>query len=139
LARIFFGGATPSSQDQKLHNGYKTSTQITVAQYADDVNLTVPDFASGETISYNFFTHNQNHSANIWSYRSSLYQTTPPQTFLNFLNATSGTYTIGTGHSGAYQGEIYELLVFTKSLYDLDNTGGLITQIYQNQLGIYGT
>jgi hypothetical protein len=138
LARIFFGGATPSSQDQKLHNGYKTSTQITVAQYADDVNLTVPDFASGETISYNFFTHNQNHSANIWSYRSSLYQTTPPQTFLNFLNATSGTYTIGTGHSGAYQGEIYELLVFTKSLYDLDGTS-TITQIYNNQLSAYGT
>jgi hypothetical protein len=47
----------------------------------------------------------------------------------------------GTGQSTPYTfyGEIYELLVFTQSLYDLDNTGGLITQIYNNQLSYTGT
>jgi hypothetical protein len=47
----------------------------------------------------------------------------------------------GTGQSPAYTfyGEIYELLVFTSSLYDLDTTGGLITQVYQNQLSYTGT
>jgi hypothetical protein len=33
---------------------------------------------------------------------------------------------------------MYELLVFTQSLYDLDTSGGLITQVYQNQLGYTG-
>jgi len=37
-----------------------------------------------------------------------------------------------------YNGEIYELLVFAESLYDIDNTGGLITQIYNNQFSLYG-
>ena len=59
------------------------------------------------------------------------------------LAATTGAMTIGksfgTTNTTYYYGEMYEILVFTKSLYDLDNTGGLITQVYQNQLGAYGT
>jgi hypothetical protein len=61
----------------------------------------------------------------------------------SLMSMTSGNFQIGYYTFGSstsyYKGEIYELIVFTKSLYDLDNTGGLITQIYQNQLGIYGT
>jgi hypothetical protein len=137
LSRTFFGGNTPSVQDQKLNLCYNPSTSLRLAQYADDLGVTVPDYISGETISYNFFTHNTNHTANIWSYRSSTYKTTG--NLLAFLSAPSGSYRIGTGHSGFYTGEIYELLVFTQSLYDLDTSGGLITKIYQNQLGAYGT
>jgi hypothetical protein len=64
-------------------------------------------------------------------------------TFINFLRPTAiNQYFIGwapIGNPGYYQGEIYELLVFTQSLYDLDTSGGLITQIYQNQLSYTGT
>jgi hypothetical protein len=57
------------------------------------------------------------------------------------LAATTGEFTIGksfgTINTNYYYGEIYELLVFTKSLYDLDGTTS-ITQVYQNQLGYTG-
>jgi hypothetical protein len=58
------------------------------------------------------------------------------------LSAPSGGFTIGksfgTSNSTYYYGEIYEILVFTTSLYDLDGTS-TITQIYQNQLSYTGT
>jgi hypothetical protein len=52
-------------------------------------------------------------------------------------NAQIGRST-GQGTPNTFYGEIYEVLVFTQSLYDLDNTGGLITKIYQNQLSYTG-
>jgi hypothetical protein len=61
--------------------------------------------------------------------------------FLN--NALTYIPSIGLSNARApanyYNGEIYEVIVFTNSLYDLDNTGGLITKIYQNQLSYTGT
>ena len=63
---------------------------------------------------------------------------------VDFLN-TALTYIPSIGLSNArappnyYIGEIYEVLVFTNSLYDLDTSGGLVTQIYNNQLSAYGT
>ena len=53
--------------------------------------------------------------------------------------SSSGTMLIGIGNGGYYQGEIFEILVFNKSLYDIDNTGSLITQFYNNQVGYTGT
>jgi hypothetical protein len=59
------------------------------------------------------------------------------------LSMSGGNLQIGrvifNGITTYYIGEIYEILVFTQSLYDLDTSGGLITKIYQNQLGAYGT
>jgi hypothetical protein len=61
----------------------------------------------------------------------------------SLMSMTSGNFQIGYYVFGSsksyYKGEIYEVLVFTQSLYDLDTSGGLITKIYQNQLGAYGT
>jgi hypothetical protein len=60
-------------------------------------------------------------------------------TFLNFLKPISiNQYFLGWSQLGYYKGEIYEILVFTQSLYDLDGTS-TITQIYQNQLSYTGT
>jgi hypothetical protein len=47
-------------------------------------------------------------------------------------------YVAVTGSTPYFSGEIYEVLVFTQSLYDLNGTS-TITQIYQNQLSAYGT
>jgi hypothetical protein len=116
---------------------YPTNAQLVISQYNDDKTQSVPAYSAGESISYDFHMHNQNHTANIWSYRSGTSYTGAIGTFTNFLTAGSGNkYSIG---SGGWQGEIYELLVFTQSLYDLDTSGGLITQVYQNQLSAYGT
>jgi hypothetical protein len=56
------------------------------------------------------------------------------------LASTAGNFNIGNfpSSSSYYTGEIYEIIVFTRSLYDLDGTS-TINQIYQNQLGAYGT
>jgi hypothetical protein len=58
------------------------------------------------------------------------------------LNSTSGNLSIGSmPFAGVpkFTGEIYEILIFKTSLYDLDNTGGLITQIYNNQSSYTGS
>ena len=136
------GSGGVGAQDQYFHNGYRLTNQFTLAQYSDDMNVTVPSFtaAATEPINYNFSTLGTDKVGRIYSYSGgTLYPTpTSTRTFVGFLNHPVGaSLSIGGGFR-QFTGEIYELLVFTKSLYDLDNTGGLITQIYQNQLGAYG-
>jgi hypothetical protein len=132
------GGA--GAQDQYFHSGYRISTQLTLAHYADDTNLTVPSFltSSTEPTAYNYLMVGTGLSGRLYSYSSgTLYSTT--RTYAGYLNQPVGaSFSIGGGIR-QFTGEIYELLVFTQSLYDLDTSGGLITQVYQNQLGAYGT
>lgn len=136
------GAGGTNSQDQKFHNGYRLSAQFTLAHYSDDMNVTVPAFTAPETepINYNFSTLGTDKVGRIYSYSGgSLYPSpTTTRTFVGFLNHAVGTsFSIGGGFR-QFTGEIYEVLVFTKSLYDLDGTS-TITQIYNNQVGIYGT
>jgi hypothetical protein len=137
------GSGGTNAQDQKFHSGYRTSTVLTLAHYSDDMNVTIPAFtaAATEPINYNLMTLGTDKVGRIYSYSGgTLYPTpTSTRTYVGFLNHAVGTsFSIGGGLR-QFTGEIYELLVFTQSLYDLDNTGGLITKIYQNQLGAYGT
>jgi hypothetical protein len=135
------GGA--GSRDQYFHSGYRISTQLTLAHYSDDMGVVIPAFttAATEPINYNFMTLGTDKVGRIYSYSAgTLYPTpTSTRTYLGFLNHPVGaSLSIGGGFR-QFTGEIYELLVFTQSLYDLDTSGGLITQVYQNQLGAYGT
>jgi hypothetical protein len=138
---IYFGGNDSVVNDQKLHVGYKNTNSMYLAQYGDDADLSVTSFttAAAETINYNFFMHNQDHKAYLYSYRGS---TTPISkasvVYNSFLSAQSDGYLIGSGHNGGYIGEIYELILFNKSLQNLDTTGGLRTQIYDNQSNYTG-
>jgi hypothetical protein len=54
------------------------------------------------------------------------------------MSAPTGySYSIGNGNQGGvyyYTGNLFELLIFTSAL---DQTQ--VTQVYQNQLGTYGT
>jgi hypothetical protein len=133
------GDGGVNNTDQKFHSGYRTSTLLTLAHYADDANLTVPSFltSSTEPTAYNYLMLGTGLSGRMYSYSSgTLYSAT--KTYTGYLNHTVGTsFSIGGGF-GTFIGEIYEILVFTRSLYDLDGTS-TITQIYQNQLGAYGT
>jgi hypothetical protein len=136
------GSGSTGSTDRYLHTGYRSATALAFAQYADDFDITVPTYVSSTTepLFYNTMIHDTNHTGRQYAYAGgTLYPVTPAtRTFLGFLNQSVGSsFSIGSGF-GTFIGEIYEVLVFTKSLYDLDNTGGLITQIYQDQLGYTG-
>ena len=56
------------------------------------------------------------------------------------LASTAGSFNIGNYPASGtyYTGEIYEILIFTTSLFDLDGTSTM-NQIYQNQLSYTGT
>jgi hypothetical protein len=67
--------------------------------------------------------------------------TTTNATQTSLMSMTSGNFQIGYYTFGSstsyYKGEMYEILIFTRSLYDLDGTS-TITQVYQNQLSYTG-
>ncbi len=103
-----------------------------------NVNSTVPVWTSSEGMYYITHTLSNSYYANNYvngAYSSQGY-------WGNFLNAATTNNaqigrTTGAGTPNTFYGEIYELLVFTQSLYDLDGTTS-INQIYQNQLSLYG-
>ena len=151
-----WGAGEPNPTSNIAHNGYRaysppypsSQQQVWTNQYGDDKVLTNISIkfatAATENVAYTWHTHDLNHTARIYSYRGgTMYPSsfsTTVGTFANFLRPVSiNQYFLGWSQVGYYQGEIYELLVFTQSIYDLDTSGGLITQIYQNQLGAYGT
>jgi hypothetical protein len=133
------GNGGVNAQDQKFHSGYRTSTQLTLAHYSDDKNLSVPAFLTSTTepTAYNYLMVGTGLSGRLYSYSSgTLYSDT--RTYIGYLNQAIGSsFSIGGGF-GNFTGEIYEILVFTQSLYDLDGTTS-INKIYQNQLAYTGT
>jgi len=133
------GNGGVNDTDRKFHSGYRTSTLLTLAHYSDDTDLAVPSFltSSTEPTAYNYMMVGTGRSGRLYSYSSgTLYSTT--RTYVGYLNQAEGSsFSIGGGF-GSFTGEIYELLVFTQSLYDLDGTTS-INQIYQNQLSYTGS
>jgi hypothetical protein len=131
-------------QYQNLGLGYSTDTAIRHSHYSYSNNgpSGLPAYAgAAEPIAYDYFAFSQTTNSGFreYSWRSGTNYTSG-NSGLTIPLTRSGNSTIGgTNDSASFTGEIYEVLVFTQSLYDLDNTGGLITQVYQNQLGAYGT
>ena len=124
--------------NQRLILGYRNNTTLSHAQYANDYDMTVPAYAGvSEPMRYTSYTFSSTNGKFTYNNGSLLGSLTNANGKTG-LSSISGNFTIGSGYM-YYTGEIYEILVFTQSLYDLDNTGGLITQVYQNQLGAYGT
>jgi hypothetical protein len=150
-----WGGSESTPTSNISHIGYRAwslsyplaETSLWTSQYADDKSYTnaVIKFTSPltENVAYTWHTHDLNHTARIYTWRGGvLYPSfsTNIGTFLNYLRPTAiNTYYIGWSSMAYYIGEIYEVLVFTNSLYDLDTTGGIITQIYNNQFSYTGT
>ena len=101
----------------------------------------IPVYTAGEGVLYPVCDYSSGFINRIYNNSSLLGTSGNGVDFLN--TAITNTPSIGLSNarspSNYYKGEIYELLVFTKSLYDLDTSGGLITQIYNNQLSAYGT
>ena len=116
-------------------------------QYAcDQVNngllSTVTAFtnSTSEPLRYHYGMKSATSAWKLYIYNDPLGAITATSADTTLINASGKTFYIGyVGLPNYYYGELYELLVFTKSLYDLDTSGGLVTQIYQNQLSAYGT
>jgi hypothetical protein len=136
----YFGIGDASGTKKGLIAGYwNLETNMEYSHRGDNLDNTVAAYAgASEPIRCTVFDYSASTTKRVYINGSIL----PVTNTSTDLVATAGAMTIGksfaTGNSGYYYGEMYEILVFTRSLYDLDGTT-TITQIYQNQLGIYGT
>jgi hypothetical protein len=128
-------GASGLVANKSLHIGYVSDTSFRYGLWSTvNIDASVAAYAgSSEPLRY----HTQTFSTSTYmrSYINASLRVTNTST--TQLQAVDGTYSIGYVNN-YYSGEIYEVLVFTRSLYDLDGTS-TINQIYQNQLGAYGT
>jgi hypothetical protein len=135
----YFGLGSATQAGQGLITGYYSSEiYIDYAHRGDDLFITVPAYAgASEPLRCAVYDYGASSTKRVYI-NGSIAGTNSSYD----LAATSGAMTIGKTFGGGqpayYYGEIYELLVFTQSLYDIDGTS-TITQIYQNQLGAYGT
>jgi hypothetical protein len=136
----YFGIGDASGAKKGLIAGYwNLETNMEYSHRGDNLDNTIAAYAgASEPIRCTVFDYSASTTKRVYINGSIL----PVTNTSSDLVATAGAMTIGksfaTGNSGYYYGEMYEILVFTRSLYDLDGTT-TITQIYQNQLGIYGT
>ena len=143
-----YSGGTVSTNGSLYYGRISTGSQYALDQVAnslDPPSVTAFTNSVSEPLRYHY---GMKSAASAWKkyiYNDPLGPLTATNTDTVLVSSNTGkTFNIGylyldTGVTNYYYGEIYELLVFTQSLYDLDNTGGLITQVYQNQLGAYGT
>jgi hypothetical protein len=127
--------------NQNLGVGYSNDTTLRLSEYGYSLNApTVSGYAGvSEPLGYDFFTFSQTSGMRNYTRRSGTSASNSNTTLTTPLTRSGNSTIGGTNDSASFTGEIYELLVFTQSLYDLDTTGGLITQIYQNQLSYTGT
>jgi hypothetical protein len=135
----FFMGTSPTlSTVPALKFGYTSDTLVRTQINniaAESVSVSVSAYAgASEPTGYNMGMLSQTSGMVAYAWRNGT-PTTASTPSAVIPASTSGPATLGCSRSQQYfTGEIYEVLVFTKSLYDLDNTGGIITQIYNNQL-----
>jgi hypothetical protein len=137
----YFGLGTTGISGTGLIAGYFGTNNIVYSHRGDNTDNTITAYAgASEPLRYTTYVYSAS-SPNKRVYINGSQLTNTGNSY--DLIAPSGEFTIGksfgTGITNYYYGEIYELLVFTQSLYDLDTSGGLITQVYQNQLSAYGT
>jgi hypothetical protein len=144
-ATYYAGTNGQAVQNQSLAVGYNTDTALRHSEYSYSNNgPTVPAYAgASEPVGYDFFAFSQTASSGFrdYSWRSGTQYTSGNNTLTlpltNSGNATIG-WAVSASNGNSFNGEIYEVLVFTSSLYDFDGTS-TITQIYQNQLSYTGT
>jgi hypothetical protein len=135
----YFGLGSTAGTGLGLITGYYSSeTSIAYAHRGDDLFITIPAYAgASEPLRCAVYDYGSSTTKRLYI-NGSLAGTNSSYD----LAATSGAVTIGKTFGGLqsayYYGEMYELLVFTQSLYDLDGTTS-ITQIYNNQLSYTGS
>jgi hypothetical protein len=135
---ISSGGVAATDKDFAI--AYRNNTTFTHAQWNDDIDVAISGYA-GANEPLRYWTGTQSSTnGRIGYYENN--QTYNDSTKKNLLLSTSGNFIIGGDIEDVpnyyyYQGEIYEILIFTQSLYDID---GIVTinTIYNNQKSQYG-
>jgi hypothetical protein len=124
---------------------YRNNTNSLFGSWSPEIFTAITAYNSpSEPIRYTSATASSTSGRRVYIYNDPLGNpiSASDATQTSLMSMTSGNFQIGYYTFGSstsyYKGEIYELLVFTQSLYDLDGTTS-INQIYQNQLGAYGT
>jgi len=125
--------------------------QYTLDQRSDSVSATVTQFSSSTTepLRYVYASQSPTSFKRIYVYNDPLGNPINPGPSASGTNINNnvgpgpfyiGYLDIGASQTNYYYGEAYEILVFNKSLYDLDGTTGTnvpvsVQTIYNNQLG----
>jgi hypothetical protein len=135
---MVIGSGSSGSPDTRFHFGYKTNTSVRFGQYNDDIDINPYPGYAGASEPLHYWTGTESSTTGRFIYENGTVSKSDA-TKTTLLSSLSGNFTVGLATGSYYSGEIYEVLVFTSSLYDLNTTGGLITQIYQNQLSYTGT
>lgn len=143
----YFFGTDGSGTDHRLHFGYEYSKALgdgsdsyKLDQYADGVSYSsLPIFTTAAVEPVRYITGMQSATSGKKLYSSDIanYGVAATSASTTPLSST-GIMRIGNANAGYYQGEIFEILVFKRSLYDVDTSGSLIAQIYNNQVGYTG-
>jgi len=149
--RYYIGSAGTNLQFQQLSVGYFTDTSTILNEGAYAQQITVPAYAgASEPVTYENWSMSQTTGIYDFSWRAgatynngNLGLKTPLSSAGNGIigaTASNGSY------SGYFSGEMFELLIFTASLFDLSGSSigqlspipSIIQTIYNNQLGYTG-
>jgi hypothetical protein len=135
----YFISSGNQGTNQGLHIGYSTNTLFRFGQWYNDLDINpYTGYISNEPLHY--WAGTQSSTSGRYLYDKTNNTVTSNVLATSSLYSTSGNFVIGARpyYTGYYSGEIYEVIVFTQSLYDLDGTTS-ITQIYNSQVGYTGT
>jgi hypothetical protein len=128
-----FAMFTLSATQDRFRSDFRKTTGL-------NLSGAIPVYTAGEGLLYPVCDYSSGFINRIYNKSGLLTTSGNGVDFLNTANINIPSIGLApaSGPQCFYQGEIYEVIFFTKSLYDLDGTS-TITQIYQNQLGAYGT
>jgi hypothetical protein len=149
--RYYIGSAGTNLQYQQLSVGYYTDTSTILNEGAYALNFAVPAYAgASEPVTYENWSMSQTTGIYNFSWRAGT-------TYNNGNNglrtplSSAGNGVIGAvgtngSYSGYFSGEMFELLIFTASLFDLSSSvsgqltpiPSIIQSIYNNQLSYTG-
>jgi len=150
--KYYIGSNGAGSTRQNLAVGYFDNTTIIINEGGYATSTSVPAYSTGsEPTGYDFVMLSQTTGAYCFCWRNG---TSYPggNTGVNLPLNSAGVGIIGAvatngSYGGYFSGEIFELIIFTASLFDLSGSSigqlspipSVIQSIYNNQLGAYGT
>lgn len=150
--RYYIGSAGTNLQFQQLSVGYFTDTSTILNEGAYAQQITVPAYAgASEPVTYENWSMSQTTGIYDFSWRAGATYNNG-NTGLKTPLSSAGNGIIGAtasngSYSGYFSGEMFELLIFNASLFDLSGSGSgqlspipsIIQSIYNNQLSYTGT
>jgi len=158
---VSYSAPTSFATDCAMHLGHTNTNIYVMDQTNNGQSATVTAFTSSTTEPLRYVYASQSTTSNkrIYVYNDPLGNPINPGVYTNGINIQNNANTAnnkffigyhnygpgaGAGYELYYYGEAYEILVFNKSLYDLDGTTDTnvpttVQTIYNNQLSYTGT